>query len=95
MYVRLRGTKLNYKLIKLGLNESESSFLFLAIFGKVVFLRSVRGKLMTRINEKCGKFSYNLSIFLQKFLFGVGRAMWSVSEGFIPVRVRHINHSVG
>ena len=30
-----------------------------------------------------------------KFLFGVGRAMWSVSEGFIPVRVRHINHSVG
>ena len=33
--------------------------------------------------------------FLQKFLFGVGRAMWSVSEGFIPVRVRYINYSVG
>ena len=46
---RLHGTKLNYKLIKLGLNESKSSFLFLAIFGKVVFLHSVRGKLMTRI----------------------------------------------
>ena len=42
---RLRGTKLNYKLIKLGLNESESSFLYLAIFGKVVLLRSVRGNL--------------------------------------------------
>ena len=46
---RLRDTKLNYKLIKSSLNESESSFLFLAIFGKVVLLRSVRGKLMTRI----------------------------------------------
>ena len=31
-------------------NLTESLFLFLAIFGKVVLLRSVRGKLMTRIN---------------------------------------------
>ena len=42
---RLCDTKLNYKLIKSSLNESESLFLFLAIFGKVVLLRSVRGKL--------------------------------------------------
>ena len=46
----MRGAKLNYKLIKSDLNVSEPRFfLFLAIFGKVVLLRCVRGKLMTRI----------------------------------------------
>ena len=34
---------------EIRLNVSESLFLFLAIFNKVVLLRSVRGKLMTRI----------------------------------------------
>jgi len=29
----------------------------------------------------------NLSNFKQKFLLGVGRAMWSVSEGVMHVRV--------
>ena len=42
--------------------------------------------------QMCG---ITLSIVLQKFLFGAGRAMWSESGGLIPVCVRHINHSVG
>ena len=38
---------------------SGSLFLFLATFGKVVLLRSVRGKLMTRIKrEKLSEFKY-------------------------------------
>jgi len=31
----------------------------------------------------------NLSIFEQKFFLWVGRAMWSVSEGVMHVRVSH------
>ena len=33
--------------------------------------------------------SLNLSILMQKFLFGAGRAMWSVSEGVMPVHASH------
>jgi len=70
------------------LKVPERLFLFLAIFGEVVLLRSVRGKLLTRI--KWGKFSLNLSISMHKFLLGAGRAMWSVSEGVEPVHVTPI-----
>ena len=37
---------------QIRLNMSESLFLFLAIFGKVVLLRSVRGKLITQKMRK-------------------------------------------
>ena len=48
---------------------SGSSFLFLASFGKVVLLRSVRGKLMTRIkSEKLSELKY---FYAKKFLFGI------------------------
>ena len=33
--------------------------------------------------------SLNLSIFMQKFLFVAGRAMWSVSEVVMPVHALH------
>ena len=33
--------------------------------------------------------SLNLIIFMQKFLFGAGRAMWSVREGVMPVHASH------
>ena len=48
---------------------SGSLFPFLAIFGKVVLLRSVRGKLMTRIKlEKLSELKY---FYAKKFLFGI------------------------
>jgi len=86
---RLRGTKLKCNLIKSDFQcVREVSFLFLSIFGEVVLLCCVvlckKGKLTTRI--KCEKVS-NLSIFEQKFLLGVGRAMWSVNEGVMHVHV--------
>jgi len=81
---RLRGAKSDL----IRLKVPARLFLFLDIFGEVVLLRSVRGKLMTRI--KWGKFSLNLSISMHKFLFGAGRAMWSVSEEVKPVRVTPI-----
>ena len=48
---------------------SGSLFLFLVVFGKVVLLRSVRGKLMTRIKrEKLSELKY---FYAKTFLFGV------------------------
>ena len=52
---------------------SGSLFLFLTICGKVVLLRSVSGKLMTRV--KRGKFSELKYCYEKKFLFRIREAV--------------------
>ena len=52
---------------------SGSLFLFLAIFGKVMLLRSVRGKVMTRI--KWEKLSELKNFYAKKILFGIQGAV--------------------
>ena len=75
---------------------SGSLFLFLAIFSKVVLLRSVRGKFMTHIKrEKLSELKY---FYAKKFLFGklgaVPRSSIPINFGQSRIRKEHVCLSI-